>query len=432
MYKSLPQQSLENKVSENEIEQAFQQQPILSAQDYTTLQTMDRRYLRFLYNMWSTLKKPRIDLRELNSVMTLYDMLQKDHKEEYLQIVFLPERQCVAKIPSLFPVPSSSFMTHFQANLTTNALGNLAFVWNPFYLSDALNPAPTMTTFFVNNNAALTGTGVSNFFAGVDPGYSQTPASLYQEYRVVGASCVVTYTGRMDIVSGIIGMGVGLTPLGGNAIAGAVDAASQIYGNFSLIDDLYFAKRTQAVNGVRGIYFPLDNRFLNFNPMFTGIGGSLAYQPSLNGFHLTFYGAGLPVSSQCLRVDFYIQYEATVQPIFNNYITQAPGSYSNTNWLEVTSEIIHKNPNVVTQPSSDIPLGFGGTGGAAGVGGLWDFASKLLGKATKFLTSDVGKGVLDAVKTIPGMNIIASGIEKGANMINPYLNKVGDDDTMQG
>lgn len=421
MFKSLP--ANENKVVENELENAFAQQPIMSAQDYTTLQGMDRRYLRFLYNMWSLLKKPRIDLRDLNSTMALYDMLQKDYKEEYLQIVFLPERQCVAKIPSLFPVPSSSFMTHFQVNLTTNASGNLAFTWNPFYLSDANNPAPTNTTFFVNNNAGLTGTAASNFFLGVDPGYSLTPASLYQEYRVVGASVVVTYTGRMDIVSGIIGMGIGLTPLAGNAIAGVADASSQIYGNFSLIDDLYFSKRTQAVNGARAIYFPLDSRFLQFNPLFTGmVGFGLTYQPSINGFHFAFYGAGLPVSAQCLRVDMYIQYEATVQPIFNNYITQAPGAYANTNWLEVTSEIIHKNPNVVSQPSSDIPLGFGGTGGAAGVGGLFDFASKLLGKATKFLTSDTGKGILEAIKTIPGIGAIASVLEKGSSLVNPYLN----------
>lgn len=385
--------SEETKTNEND--------QIMSSQDYQILQHSDKKYLRFLYNMWSLLKQPRIHLSELNSVMQTYDMMKQDFQEEYLGVIFQPERPAHAKIPSLFPVPSSSFLNHSQVSLTTNATGNIAFTWNPYFLQDSSTAANS--TLFVNNNAALTGTASSNFFTSTDLGYALLPANLYSQYRVVGASITVTYTGRMDIVSGIIGIGVGLNQFAGNAALAAVDANSQIFGNFNLIDDAYFSKRTQAINGVRAIYFPLDPRFLQFQSLAT----------SVNGFYFSFYGAGLPAASQCLRVDIYTQYECTVQPQFSGYITQSPGAYSNRNWLETTSDIINKNPDVVTQASSDAPsaTAFSAGGGTAGVGGMFDFVSKLLGGAKKFLGSDAGK----ILKSIPGMGQIA---EIAGNVLN--------------
>jgi len=342
--------------------------------------------------------------------MELLEYLKKDYKENYLQSIFLPEKPQNCKIPSLFPVPRSSFMTHLQTSLTTNANGNIAFTWNPFFFQDTstnsqnanfitTNPTPSYSSFFVNNNAGLTGTSANANFFPVDIGYGLTPNGLYAEYRLVSASCVVTYTGRMDIVSGISGIGIGLNPaaIPQNVTPGTVsDPASGVYGNFNFIDDLYFAKRTQSVNGLRAIYFPIDTRFLNFQMIGTW----------LQGFHIAFYGSGLPPSSNCLRVDLYMQYESTVEPLYNNYITQTPGNYSNANFLEATSDMIHKNPDVVTQPSSDIPYNLGTTGGAAGVGGMFDFIGGLLGPLKK-LVSDLPpmeKIIQMAGNVIPGLS----------------------------
>jgi len=344
----------------------------------------------------------------LNSVMECYNEMQKDYQEEYLNVLFNPERQANAKIPSLFPVPSSSFLSHQQVSITTNASGNVAFTWNPFFLQDAASGA-NQSTFFVNNNSTLTGSSSNDNFFSTDIGYNQLPGGLYSQYRVVGASVVVTYTGRMDIVSGVIGLGIGLNQYAApNIVTTGKDVSSQVFGNFNLIDDLYFAKRTQAVNGCRAIYFPLDSKFLQFTPMATATAGS----GSVNGFYFAFYGANLPASSPCLRVDFYIQYECTVRPEFNGYLTQSPGQYSNKNWLEATSQIIHKNPNMVTQTTSEVP------DNVAGVGGFMDFATKLLGGAKKILNGPIG----DMVQSIPGVGKIAELAKTGVNLLSPDNN----------
>lgn len=375
--------------------------------DVQTLNNADKKYIRFLYNMWNALKRPRIDLKEVGSIMDTYNGMQQEYRNEYLNVVFNPEKQANAKIPTLFPVPSSSFLSHQQVSVTTNPTGNIAFTWNPFYLQD--NSSVTNSTFYVNNDSTLTGTNSNSNFKAVDIGYGLLPAGLYSQYRVVGASCVVTYTGRMDIVSGIIGIGIGLNNVGtaGVTTTPATDATSSLFGNFNLIDDLYFSKRTQAVNGCRAIYFPLDTRYLQFQQLGT----------SLQGFYFAFYGSGLPPSSQCLRIDFYIQYECTVQPIFNNYLTQSPGTYSNKNWLETTSEIIHKNPDVVTQTSSDIPSGTG-TGGAAGVGSGWgDFMSGIFSALPSVAKSMVdATSILGSLK-IPGFYQLMSGMNGLNNFI---------------
>lgn len=382
--------------------------PIIDTRDSIVLQNADKRYLRFLYDMWSTLKQPRIDLKQLNSVMQCYNEMQKDYQEEYLNVLFNPERQANAKIPSLFPVPSSSFLSHQQVSITTNASGNISFTWNPFFLQDAASGA-NQSTFFVNNNSTLTGSSSNDNFFATDIGYNQLPGGLYSQYRVVGASIVVTYTGRMDIVSGVIGIGIGLNQYASpNIVTTGKDSSSQVFGNFNLIDDLYFSKRTQAVNGCRAIYFPLDNRFLQFTQMATSVAGT----GSVNGFYFAFYGANLPASSPCLRVDFYIQYECTVKPEFNGYLTQSPGQYSNKNWLETTSQIIHRNPGMVTQTTSDVP------DNVAGVGGFMDFATKLLGGAKKLLNGPVG----DAIQSIPGVGKIAEMAKAGVNLLTPETN----------
>jgi len=396
--------------------QNVENQNRLSGADYNAIQQMDKRYVRFLYNMWNLLTRPRIDLRELNSVMQTYDLMQKDFVSDYLSVLFCPERPAIAKIPSIFPVPSSSFMTHLQTSLTTNASGNIAFTWNPFFLQDSSNNGLTAgpwSSFYVNNNAGLNGTGSSAFFLPNDIGYAQMPAGLYARYRIVGASVVVSYTGRMDIVSGIMGIGIGLNDAATPSSIGTpvADANSSVYGTFNYIDDLYFAKRTQAVNGCRAIYFPLDSRFLQFQDL-----GQF-----LNGFHIAFYGMGLPPSSQCLRCDFYVQLEATVQPSFNNYITQTPAGYSPSNWLETSSSMINKNPDIVTQGSSDIPLSGGMTGGAAGVGGIFSFAKKLLGQLAEAAKDVMGSSIGPIIDKIPHIDTVYRALTGLNDYVNPVV-----------
>lgn len=368
------------------------------------LQSYDKDLLTWLVRMHNALSRNQINLIEVSGLIDTLKTLYNTQTDEYINAILYPEAVKYAKIPSLFPVPTASFQTHFQCSLTTNATGQIAFTWNPWYMQDS-GLSPACSTFYVNNNAALTGNGTSNFFVSTDIGYTQMPTGIYSQYRVVGASCVVTYTGRMDIVSGIICLGVGMNQLANPAIATAVDTASAVFGNFNLIDELPFAKQSQSINGARGIYFPIDNNMLEFAQIPTG-----SITPSVNthyktGFYFAFYGNGLPVSSQCLRVDFFLDFEMSVAPSFNNYIPQAYPSQKYTgNHLETISKNLNKE-KIITD--KDAASRFQSTGNA-NVAGFGDFLKNIIGGL-----ANIGGPIAEVMSVIPGIGPIAKAVGVG-------------------
>jgi len=219
------------------------------------------------------------------------------------------------------------------------------------------------------------------------------PANIYSQYIITSATLRITYTGRMDIVSGVLGIGIGLNQQGyaqptGNLLDNAADVTFfNQFGQFNLVDDLYFSKVTQAVNGARAIWFPIDDRQTQFvNIPIAQVAGT--NNGAVLGYYIVVYGANLPASAQCLRFDFIVNYEATVLPAFSNYIPQDISAYSKMDVISATSQVVKSNPELVTQPSNQAPAaGFLGgllssLGGAVGplLGGLgsslWEGAKK--------------------------------------------------------
>jgi hypothetical protein len=383
------------------------------------LQSYDKDLLTWLVRMHNALSRKKINLIEISDLIDTLKKLYVTQTDEYLNAILYPEAIKYAKVPSLFPIPTASFQTHFQYSLTTNATGQVAFTWNPWYMQD--NGLTTAySSFFVNNNSTLTGNASNNNFVSTDIGYTQMPTGIYSQYRVVAASCVVTYTGRMDIVSGIICQAVGLNQIANPlpSAAATIDATSQVFGNFNLIDELPFAKQSQAINGTRGIFFPIDNNMLEFAQIPTG-----AATPTLNnnyktGFYFAFYGNGLPVASQCLRVDFFIDFEMSVAPSFNNYIPQAYPSQKYTgNHLENISKTLNLN-NIITE--KDAPQRFqmrDSSSPIAATAGFGDFLRNILGGINQ-----VSGPVLAAMSLIPGIGEIAKGVGVGLQAANAISN----------
>lgn len=385
------------------------------------LQNYDKDLLSWLVRMYNALSRDPISLLEVSDIVGTLRQLLQIQTDEYINAILYPEAIKYAKIPSLFPIPTASFQTHFQISLITNATGQIAFTWNPWYMQDA-GLTTAFSTFFVNNNNTLNGSATNNNFASTDIGYTQMPTGIYSQYRVVGASCVVTYTGRMDIVSGIVSIGVGMSQIANPqpSAAATVDPTSAIFGNFNLVDELPFSKQTQAINGARAIYFPIDNNMQEFAQIPTGSGITTAAQMLVNtyyktGFYIAFYGNGLPISSQCLRVDFFLDFEMTVAPTFNNYIPQAYPSQKYTgNHLETISKSISKANVTNDKVAADAMI----QANAPNVSpsGAQDFGSFL--KAILGGVSQLGP-LGDVLGTIPGIGTVA----KTLGMIVPSVAK---------
>lgn len=389
------------------------------------LQNYDKDLLSWLVRMYNALSREPINLLEISDIVGTLKNLLQIQTDEYINTILYPEAIKYAKIPSLFPIPTASFQTHFQCSLITNATGQIAFTWNPWYMQDA-GLATSFSTFFVNNNNALNGSISSNNFFSTDIGYTQMPTGIYSQYRIVGASAVVTYTGRMDIVSGVICIGVGMNQIANPQPSGVVggtstvDPASAIFGNFNLIDELPFSKQSQAINGARAIYFPIDNNMQEFAQIPTGSGITTGAQMLANtyykgGFYIAFYGNGLPISSQCLRVDFFLDFEMTVAPTFNNYIPQAYPSQKYTgNHLETISKAINRQNVVNDKVAADALIQANAPPMIAA--GAQDFGSFL--KAILGGISQLGP-IGDVLANIPGIGTIA----KTLGLVVPALAK---------
>jgi hypothetical protein len=327
----------------------------------STVADTDRKLWGWLSGLHTALNRDKISLRELDSLMSALNHMAEDAREDYLNSLLYPESVTGKKIPTLFPIPSTTFQLHLVGtSIATNSSGNMAWTWNPCFLQDTSIAA--YSTFYVNNNNALTGSGNSNNFLATDLQYNQIPANLYGNYRLVSASIVVSYVGRMDICSGVIAMGIGLNNanVAPPQTVGSTDANSQLFGNFLQIDNLLFSERTQSANGARAIYFPIDDRYTNFLNLLTnaaaGTPGSLATSYN-TGFYFAGYAQSLPASLISLRFDFYINYEAIVTPQYNNFIPQSVGSSSSIDAVQAASLLTNKNSDKIISGSSDIPGG---------------------------------------------------------------------------
>jgi len=336
-----------------------------------SVQRTDARILEWLINLHSTLNKDKIDLRELNNLVKVLEHYNEDAKDTYINSILYPETVLGAKVPTLFPIPTASFQMHLtNASQNVNSQGNLAWTWNPFWLTDAsANGAVENTTFYVNNNTALNGTSSQAFFLPTSLLYNQIPAGVYGSYRVVSASIVVSYIGRLDAASGTLGIGVGVNNAGVGVpqpvTSTTSDPGSLPFSIFSQVDNLFFKERGPAVNGVRAIYFPLDDTYVDFHPLYTASAGPGT--TLLNCYNTGFYfagyaqglipgaGSGSSSTNSVLRFDMYINFEALVQPGFNNYIPTSSFGGGKINALETAGDLIQSSPSLIVNKSSDIP-----------------------------------------------------------------------------
>ena len=144
------------------------------------------------------------------------------------------------------------------------------------------------TTLMVNNSNTLTGTQADNNWIPVN--INQAIPPVYDQYRLVSASIVVKYIGRLDIISGVIGgaiifdenptlngsvwckTGDGTTALNAlntsTSITNLTSPGLSKYGNFDLAMDSFYHQENLCLEGIRQLYFPIDNSYEEYTKIF--------------------------------------------------------------------------------------------------------------------------------------------------------------------
>ena len=350
----------------------FSKQPKFGGKDVNDyialMDDYDKKMISYIVELNNAMGKEIINVDKFENVLEALQHLNAENEYEYLNSLLHPEKCKGVKIPSPIPVPSCAFQLHNTVTLTTNASGNLCFLFNPFYLYDknilnqnvfSVTPNSGVeqvgafnycTSLFVNQAATLDGF-TPNAGAWVPLNIGQGIPNVYNQYRLVSASLIVRYIGRMDITSGVIGGAIiydeSIYP--GGLMNYTVDTQNYSfysrppgllkYSNFDLAMDSFYHQERNCIQGLREIYFPLDNTYeeyqkmdtpsdaRNLNQVATFNDGSTSGLPSVpvfvnskKGFQKMVYVLGAPPNSSCFKVDIYCNFETLPNAEFLNYM----------------------------------------------------------------------------------------------------------------
>ena len=372
-----------------------------SSYDKERLEEMINKYdkdmLVTIADLYGAVNGEKLNLEGITKAVDALTKYNSKSEFNYLNNLLMPEKCKGVKIPSPIPVPSCSFQLHNCVTLSPNNQGNLGVMFNPFFLAsnqwggnttaskadiyydlggnmwpsdstevlpkDRVVYSPVMTSsLMVNNSNTLSGTEPDANWNAVNINQSIPP--VYDQYRLVSASVVVKYIGRLDIVSGVIGgaiifdenpclngrvwykVGDGSAPFDQVVVGGSVPLVNDHlakYGNFDLAMDSYYHQENLCLEGIRQLYFPLDNSYEEYAKLLnqTSVEDITADSSSSvrieldpdnykSGFNFFIYTLGAPTGA-CLKLDIYCNYECLPNASFLNYMPVSVSNYSITN-----------------------------------------------------------------------------------------------------
>ena len=348
--------------------------------DEKVLDNYEQAFMKYLVHLYTQMSGEKIDLNSLKGSFDMLDRIKSMRDQDYLKTLTLPEKTRGAKIPSPIPTPTSSFQLKQSFTVTTNALGNAAVMVNPYFLED--NTSGTVeSTVYVNNSATLSGNSPDDNFTSINVGQAIPP--VYSQYRVVSASIVARYTGRLDIVQGNIGgaiiYDVGIQP----KPAGQISNIAAKYGDFNLAKDAYYQQEHMALEGIRELYFPLDNSYEEYTP----------FGAARPGFNYFIYLQNLPPSTTSVRFDMYVNFECLPNNEFLNYIPVSKGcGVISPDQKPAAIRAVTTRPIVTAATADETPKKSG------------DFFGNLIGKVGSFLPKigDIAKNVIPVVGDLLG------------------------------
>lgn len=116
------------------------------------------------------------------------------------------------------------------------------------------------------------------------------------------------------------------------------------YGNFDLAMDSFYHQENMPLEGLKMLYFPLDNSYENY--VQTDLTGKITnnnagVQSNTNfivkdsddlksGFNFLIYTLGAPPSTTCFKMDVYCNFECLPSAEFMNYMPVSPPEASIT------------------------------------------------------------------------------------------------------
>lgn len=411
----------------------------------------DKKMLSYLGRLYKGMTGEKMDFETIKTSIDALQQFNSAGEYKYLDNLLHPERQKGIKIPSPIPVPSCSFQLHNSVTLSTNASGNLGIVFNPFFLynSQGIDSVPIqvdgdnydsvtptyLSSFFINNNPQLDGHSASTSSSHWIPlNIGQGIPNVYDQYRLVSGSIVVKYIGRLDSTSGVIGGAIVFDEDRTVGYYGQADLKSgdkQInwcagewikkYANFDLAMDAFYHQENLCLEGMRELYFPIDNTFeeymklLKTSYMTANQRGGSIYDFALEadqdyyktGFNQMIYVLGAPASQACFKVDIYLNFECLPNSEFLNYMPITPNNVCIDPYIKKQA-IAETQKNAISKATPDNST-------PPAPPSIWERMKKKFGDALPGIGKLVASGLINSIPMLkPGLAL--AGTLLGSNM----------------
>ena len=354
------------------------------------LNEVNKKMFNYITNFKKILNEKQMNFNKIQNSFNELNQYSEYNEYNYLNNLLYPEKCKNVKIPSPIPVPSCSFQLHNSITLQTNSSGNLGIIFSPNFLASnvykrVINVETTewnddytiqfFTSLFVDNDDSLDGCSSNINWKIMDIGQNIPP--IYDQYRLISSSLTVKYIGSLDKISGVIGgaivydesnevgchhrikfynkqTGIEYGPFARYTIPNYLAK----YGNFDLAMDSFYHQENSCLEGIRLLYFPIDNSYLEYIGLFKEDYVSVKQQDAesyhqirgiftanndyvKNTFKQIVYVLGAPGREYCFKLDIYCNFECLPTSEFMNYapINISEGCCSMTN--KIIKEVIN-------------------------------------------------------------------------------------------
>jgi len=111
--------------------------------------------------------------------------LTKEYRSKYKEALLHPEHVFGAKVPRQYGTLTVPLHRHTSVQISANTLGNMAIIFDPYYLHDN---STNKTTLLINTDATYNGTNCSSTVTTAIAVPQLLPAGNIQGYRLVSSS----------------------------------------------------------------------------------------------------------------------------------------------------------------------------------------------------------------------------------------------------
>lgn len=277
-----------------------------------------------------------------DKIVKLLEEYHRITRARYLFAMIHPEvavnQGYQVKLYSDVPVPSSSIGFKSTYQCSTSDKGTFCLTWTPNFLCTAQSLViefpnvrePFYSNLSYNSDPELDGSTTSGTFKFL-PAY--IPDIKLQKYRLVSALIKVKYNGSVLNQSGTMYSCATFDQIqvasGANSLS-AFNTSATRFGDFSLVRNGLWNRTvniTSDADGIECLYVPMDPTDITFYPIgdYYGLGidsisgegpTKLLKQISTEGAHVNYVIAGqnLPISSSCIYIEVYANFEVIADP----------------------------------------------------------------------------------------------------------------------